>query len=1089
MTYTLKERFANKRKVQSMTLNQIKFKYGKGDLFKDEIKRRAISNKDEVINYYKKDKRNLNKKELEELINLLNLQAIEILSWDCYDSITDDLAVEYLLDDSWLDNENIVNKVSFKFLYETLLKNNNFYKYLNLIERLPIDQIKDILLSNNIDYSKIPNFISIINKYPILKKDVINKIINEKNIELMIQIITSNQFTSNEIIEFIQDCQNRILPSDFLKLLNNVPKEIITRNNSIFKEILNPISQGDLFDLLLVNNELFNALEDNIDINEFIKYFNNNIEKCLDNLINSKLVQYAFNNTIFKDHFIRDNQVLEKCLQYVLNNKDVFEYSIKNNIVYGKEGIKPYLLYSVNTLSLEEQNLIIEYFNIFSFNQDEILQLFDKYDYVREQLLKKSEFIDFLLNNNLRTIFKIIDKYPDTINIIDLNLIIKMSHSFVLKVFDDNPRIEKTMMNNEKFISYLLSSEQTIFDYMTLLNKYKVHNEIIDSYNEGFKKIQEVRPELSYGNSSLQKEMLSEEFINILGVNYIDAVLQFKTDASNIVVDLFNQIKKTDLNESKLKKLKRWLDFLCNNVSKNYRMIHYYILNYDKMESLADDLLKNNAVLTDYQKQILEEIIDNENIYNIKSLNELENYFEIKAQKILTRKNELSSNEFFELFLNISALEKGVPWKLSFIDLNELDYIKYKFVDTGILSKEEFEYLEKINRIKSQGYDMSMINDLVKEYSNKNVPTARSILNKIRNASIEEFNSKLIDLEDIRKIASYDNPNALVYIKIDDGIEHIYLNGYDFRSIVCKIESNGSKSTYSDLNFGNNGNSNAFEQYTVLGERIKEKYNYEGLSNISAAAFIKSNPENWKLIEATSTISTGLCSSKYSHEGYGWGKKSDISILGLSEYDQKDKGTYQGLRELSPSNPNTLIANYGLFVSKIRGEYWFDRFDENNERIEPEFIISTGNIEEDKRAARYFNNGNGIPIIHRNNQIYASPEFENELDKKAREKYEQSLDINDTDNILANNNNLNCEEKLEFLVNTLNKALSSGKIDFKTYKLKMIDIKWKIKEYRFYQNFNQRLFPKISNMVAEIERMELANKEDMQINESDIKTL
>lgn len=1104
MAYTIKERLANKKKVQNMSLLEIYKKYGSRDLLKKEIIRRASSGTkelEEVRNFYKYNSPVIfitdYQKELEELAKFLKMRPEKLLDYKCFSDISYDIAKKYLSssDYSWLQNKSIIEKVDKEFLYETLLENFVLlYKYPELLEKFSDRQIEKILVSPCVssikDYNKIPNFIDILKKRPSLLQfegKIIEMLVFEKNYNLLSKIMELNILKPFEIETIIIKFQNSFEFDDFLDLMNNIPSNIIehiNQNSYFFEKIIKSYKNNQeqmeklmstdfvsnlndelkenvllslpnniLYHICIKNNNLYyNRIKKNIDFKDFSNYYSNNAENYFNELTTSNFIFDLYKSD--EMNLIPKN-VKEKIYHYCLNDVDSLRFFCENF-----DGIMMFA--SEETLNLTQQKNIATIISEMLF-EDQVInkvifKFFDKYSFIKEEVVRSENFQKCFENKSESYLFDIIDRYPEILDMFNFNLITNYKSSVLMKGCDKYPNVEKLLMSNNDFLTYILSDKKNILEFMPLINKYNISNETIKLFNDNFNKIQEVRPELSWGNSSLRTEMLSEDFINILGLDYIDAILQYDSDASDIVINLYNQHKLNDLKE--------WLDYLNKNISKNHRMIHYYILSYSKMESLANDLIKTDAKLNDYERQILEEIIENENLYEIKSLSELDNYFKMKCVKLLKDKERLSSDEVKELFLNTSALKKGIPWELSFsLNSSELDYFKYKYVDTKFITVEEYEYIKRVLDIIENGcYDITIILDIVKQYMDKNVPTARSVINKMRKASLQEFNSKLLDLEEVRKVASYTDPNAQVYIEEKEGIEYIHLNGYDYRCLCTHIETcpaTGS-STFSNSKEMRNG----FEQYTILSEKIKEKNIDQSLSSLKLTNLINEDSENWNLIEGISTISSGLFSSKFNNNGFAWGKKSNISVINCSGGDAM---VSHEIRCLNPNKADPEIGYKGLYTAD-RGEFWFDRLDENNERIQPEFISTTissptNNIEEkDKKAARFFN----IPIIVKHSNYYDT-EYENRLDSLTRKKFLETFDISVTDNILFNQKNTNNEEKVNFLIASLDYAFSTSIIDEKTYISKLIDLKWKLYENRF-TNYIQ----KIDTIVSEIDGYDLS---------------
>lgn len=1000
-----REVFINKKNISKMSLLEIYNNYGANKLLSNEIKRRVITNIDEVRDFYKNHSTDAYignyRKYVDGLCAFLKLSPLQILDWECFVDINYDMAKIYLSNDySWLNNELITKKVNSRFLYETLLENGNLYKYPNLLEILPDYYLSKILLSKNILYTNIPNFtaltakcldssdiISLINrfslefgKYSTIIFDLlkINKLNHQEiyNLIINMQYLPIDDYTillinvASDMVKYID--QNNLLflilepyrnkPDNLIKLWNSKFYTNLGNKQQFLSFMLSTLSANQIFDFAIENDSFYEQIKNIYDISLFAEYYSHNIEKCLKRISSSKLVN---------------------------------DYLIKNN-----------------------------YYS----NSSDIISLFKEHSSIINFFVKSSFFTHFIKSEgNISSLLQIIEKYPEIIDMIDFNIIKNEKSSVLMKNFDENPIVERIFINNAKFISYILSSENNILNFMPLINKYNIKNDTINLFNKNFNHIQTVRPELSWGNSSLRPELLHPDFINVLGIDYIDAILQYNSNVSNIVVDLYKQ--------GELDKLKIWLDYLKTNISDNHRMIHFYILAYENMKALSSELIINNVVLDDYHKQILEEIIDNNNIYQVESLEQLNHYFEVRARKLI----DAPPLNRDELFLNTSSLENGVPWNIKFsltdiVDIT-LDYIKYKFVDTGIITLDEYEYICKVKKVDIN--NNNSINQLIFEYKDKQVPTARIIFNKIRNARLNELNSNLLDLDEMRKIASYSDLNSPVYIESREDVEYIYLNGYDYKCIVCGISSSNSEkdsATYSHtLNYD-------FEQYRVFSEKIKDSHVTSDirLSDLKIGQILKSNPESWDLIEAISTISTGVSSSRYNNDGYGWGKNSNVKVVGLSPYDAM---VSHQLRDLKPDRTSDLYRFNSILYGTHRGELWFDRLDENNQRIHPEFIMCDSVASPDNiKAARTFN----IPVVVRNSKYYGE-NYQQKLDLNARKQFLETFDVSTINDILFNSR-ATVEEKTNFLIESLYYGYTSGKLNYEMYISKLIDLKWKLYE-------------------------------------------
>lgn len=124
--------------------------------------------------------------------------------------------------------------------------------------------------------------------------------------------------------------------------------------------------------------------------------------------------------------------------------------------------------------------------------------------------------------------------------------------------------VEK-IFHSRAFRNVIDNDKELTFGIMYFINLYDVHNEYIDHLNKNFAMIQNVRPELSWFNSSLKKELLEDEVINVLGVDYLNIVLNFDTIATDAVIRAYNN--------HNLYELKEYTDFIVS-ITKNIRDIN-----------------------------------------------------------------------------------------------------------------------------------------------------------------------------------------------------------------------------------------------------------------------------------------------------------------------------------------------------------------------------------------------------------------------------------------------------------------------------------------------------------------------------------
>ncbi len=1101
------------KRIESMPLDKIKDKYG-DEILKYELKRRAAIDI-HLIHPFLAIYSNLSELNLQEINNkdqylmanyiknaclLLDKTPQEVMMWDTVTLSYKDAQL-FLTDDSWLSNDNLVAKVPHSFLFDTLLKDGNIYKYAKLLNNLEESYLEELFLRDDIDFEKIEIVDSLIKKLPTMKLEmIVDKLLDKRALDLIIIIINKKIVSDLEIRKIGLKAINKLNKKEFINLLDNCPhlikifnyneldnfcnnlrgeeallflkKQTNNLDLNMKKKLINNLAEDYLYKVMLYDDqiyliykEVYNTLDTRFNIIiDNILYFK---EESLKN-INRAMMQDFINWQVILPNEKLQNliNILEPDIwERIFQNKDLLSSYLNNTkSIFGKYSFAMYIKEQKNWSLPKLINLMETVIESKGYTFGDFKKL----------LRDIPELVNVLKDNYLGEVcqkykidsLEILEEYPvllEKLQVNDkiLNVIMGLESYQLLKVLDTRPLLEKTLISNEKFLNYVVSDKKRIIEYMPLLNKYHISNEIIRKYNNNFQKLLDKRPELSWGNTSLRYEFLEDDFINILGVEYTNAILAYDSEETNkIVINCYK--------EKKLENLKKWLDLVGKNISNNQRMMHFSIWAYPKMQDLIKDIGDIN--LETGQLQILEEIIDNQNLYDIKTLQELNNYFQIKATKILKTKEKLTKEDILELFLNTSSLKIGIPWGLRIDDSfwDKLDYYNYRFGKMGVIATEEIEYLQKIKNILQTTDNMALIMNLVNENLEKQRPTARSILTRIINAENKIVNEQLLDLEKLKKVASYTDKTAPVYMENKDGVLYITLNDYDYKAVTHHLISklnDGRNATFSDT-FRND-----YEQYRIFGEKLKEKLKDKNLSKQQIGVLLREDPEAWKLIDGISTVSCGIASPYKDLEavqGYAWGKNSNLHFLGSC-------GTDAGISHLSRDLMPEFRVDEGMMANLNTiswGEFWFDRRNSHNERITPEFILSSTNSEgmkQDVIAAKYFN----CPIVIDNNK-YRGDAFVQRRDMLARKEFIVNFDIKQIDAIIYNYANKDDNEKVDFILKTLDYGYQNKKFSREEYVSKLEEFKWFLYEHLANQCF------KVDKVIASLNNnLEVENSLNM----------
>ncbi len=348
MAYTLKERFANKKKIKQMPLVEIKKKYGQKDLLQEEINRRLSTNKEEVMVYYRdfsprnselKNNEVSYSKFIDYVAKILNISPLEILTWDRIENINNYDANLYLTKDlSWINNEKIISKVSSKFLLNLFmnLQDHNYASIIlpyiekpDILDLLSGDQIKD-----KIDYSKSLNIKDLLLKldYSELKQycgNIIIKALKNKNYNVINDImhidtnLIKEYFYAKGHNQFLYKLKSEFNIDEILELLNYVPIDII-QNKDV----------GELLKYLIdFNKDAFNNLELLIELSEKILNQKFALNLNFDYLLSLMENIYSCNQEKFYEIVNNNstNLIYQKIIQKMLIKNAIYIGTIPEN--------------------------------------------------------------------------------------------------------------------------------------------------------------------------------------------------------------------------------------------------------------------------------------------------------------------------------------------------------------------------------------------------------------------------------------------------------------------------------------------------------------------------------------------------------------------------------------------------------------------------------------------------------------------------------------------------------------------------------------------------------------------------------------
>lgn len=311
-----------------------------------ELIRRKQTNRQEVYDFLKSEfpKSDYDVETIDKISVFLNISPIEVIEWDRYRLVPDTVANHFLVNDSsWLLSKVVPKRVPSEFLFKTLLKDERFYKYSNLIAILQ-DEFKMKLFSlENIDLMKFPKDISLVDLLPSSgyydSHDYFNKtlnslvtnLINNNNIESLIFLLNEK----HQAIYFFRECCGKKEVDDFIRLIESFPKEFILEKapelyleNLIYKEdysqVISLIKEAKFANAFYVASR---AIKSKNSLDEYYQLLNNVLDEILslfslyDNAQEaSVLIRHPLVNRLSFDDYSRMVNFLEETDKKILDD-------------------------------------------------------------------------------------------------------------------------------------------------------------------------------------------------------------------------------------------------------------------------------------------------------------------------------------------------------------------------------------------------------------------------------------------------------------------------------------------------------------------------------------------------------------------------------------------------------------------------------------------------------------------------------------------------------------------------------------------------------------------------------------------------
>lgn len=489
--------------------------------------------------------------------------------------------------------------------------------------------------------------------------------------------------------------------------------------------------------------------------------------------------------------------------------------------------------------------------------------------------------------------------------------------------------------------------------------------------------------------------MFTNEVIDNFGMDTIRTLSEYHTSQA---MDVFVKCLQ---DKEELPKMKEWLSYLKENDLLDKSTTIKTIALYDECSELIKSILNGKAKLTEEQIINLKLVLNNENEYKVKSVEELTDY---KAHKARILEEKFASDDLgtvkraiygmlFDDFKSCKAI--------GHIKALREDYLKSNYIDKGYI---EPDLLAAIAIIKDIGDFEGTADELRSRY--EDIIKVGTILNalevgeKMDKAFGKAWNGVMFHPENQKDIKKYQ-------VKGVDGKE-------------CKVDVFGKPISADDV----------IDVYELDKEPFKLLVHAINPGNTPDVKFVDigeslfENPSVWNSFDGATSLSTSLITDKHIEMFgarvydlkeklfYGFNHVADDSIFHAVS---RDAGTEHGGGVVLPDNvydysalPDKTISNgfgdeYNEVVLRRKSKTETNGFDG---KIQPTCILCFDGVmnEESRRAAQYFR----VPIYMINRKKYLS------MKKETMSKYEQGkidkFDFDDIDYLLSSPSPSVCSE-------------------------------------------------------------------------------
>ncbi len=852
-------------------------------------------------------------------------KKIEIL----YNNLEPKLKDNIELCDLIFQKDNTLLKIlPFEYQLNKLNTNKDNYNYKNII-KLVSDDVNQEYLKNNIsdgyvlsDYiDNNPDFLKeyLLNNLELLNDITIKKYARETMLNFLATTNLLDKIINNEEILKNNELVFNILKKDN-NLMNLVSSEIrlnffLSETNHIYTD---DIGNLKLFQYLtskekeLAFIETINRKENNISNNELeflISKMDAELQKKVA-LINLDFIKYC-NKEVQLDLFYTDNTLIKyldentriKALNEIPNaiynlKENITSYSMSfsdlNNININNLNVNDIIKSPVynakgSTLNIDSNNG--DYDMFYGINQYTKSQ-YDFYQRMSDEQIARLCMYDTnyilpianvnqenLLNakSRIKNIFKLIygeeiqKKYSELIDVIMDNY-----H------FDciDNPNCIidcfKIIFNKDiiKSNDVDLINKYIISNINNNTNKDLFNNIMENTYGNNAKEILNSRINLNEHNIN-SLEIFNPIIVEKFGIGLVHDLISYNISNMSYFLSLVKDNKK-------LSNLSDLYELESNIYGKNISTFQRTLNDYDKMESLLNDIGENE--LSDVELNNLYSLIINRNYGGIIKKDDLINYENIVKDKLLKEIRNIINVEYIKEKICLGIFGNNYKNNIEKNDRNVFSYLKMyntsNAYNNDLLTTNEkimLDFIDVIIRENNKNIIIELINNLFQEKNVLGNIDFITAFKKIKNNQEKLLNDNLVSVEKLENELSKDNGNVIKIFK--NGVPIYLLNGIDFGMLNHNISGTNNSYIKDAIN-----NGNSLDNI----EKFEEQF---GSSTISM--FYVSNNNDYKVVD-DDQLSCIL--------GFGYSKIPDNAIVGM------DAG--KGTRDISTEHAPKLTTSF-----------------------------------------------------------------------------------------------------------------------------------------------------------------------------------